>query len=352
MGYEVDFIHVGDNSRSGDAIAFRYGNLHGPRSGQTVGVIDGGTKESGEKLVSHIANYYGTDRVNFVFSTHPDSDHASGLTVILEQLKVDALLMHLPWNHAADIRHMLEKAYSTGRLENALVRALSNVDELESLAKKKGIPIYEPFSDSVTFNDGALRILGPTKEYYQSLLPDFRETPEAKDKGPSPIAKAMTAIGETFARVSEAFGKETLDDTGETSAENNSSVILHLAHEGRSALFTGDAGIPALTKAADLADSIGLNLSSLDFLDVPHHGSRRNVGPTILNRIKAQSAFISVCKKGAPKHPSQRVVNALTRRGNKVYKTDGQNIWHHQDAPARPAYSALTPMPLVEEFDE
>ncbi|MBF4307570.1 MBL fold metallo-hydrolase, partial [Vibrio anguillarum] len=42
MGYEIDFLGVGEESKSGDAIALRYGNLHGHRDEQTVVVIDGG----------------------------------------------------------------------------------------------------------------------------------------------------------------------------------------------------------------------------------------------------------------------------------------------------------------------
>jgi len=53
MGYEIDYIAGGGGSRSGDAIAFRYGSLHGRREEQTVITIDGGTLESGEKLVEH-----------------------------------------------------------------------------------------------------------------------------------------------------------------------------------------------------------------------------------------------------------------------------------------------------------
>jgi hypothetical protein len=64
MAYEVDFMAVGDGEKSGDAIALRFGNLVGPRSEQKVFVIDGGTKESGEKLVEHIQKYYGTTRVD------------------------------------------------------------------------------------------------------------------------------------------------------------------------------------------------------------------------------------------------------------------------------------------------
>ena len=43
MGYEIDFIGVGQESKSGDAIAIRWGNLLGPREQQSVVVIDGGS---------------------------------------------------------------------------------------------------------------------------------------------------------------------------------------------------------------------------------------------------------------------------------------------------------------------
>src|SRR5438105_4350699 len=103
MGYEVDFLPVGDGERSGDAIALRFGNLSGSRLEQTVMVIDGGYVESGEALVEHIKEYYKTDDVDIVVSTHPDADHAAGLAVVLEQLRVRVLWMHRPWNHTEDI---------------------------------------------------------------------------------------------------------------------------------------------------------------------------------------------------------------------------------------------------------
>src|SRR5580693_2236869 len=90
-GFEIDFLPVGEG-RSGDAIALRFGNLTGERKDQVVVVIDGGFKESGEKLVEHIKSYFNTDYVDTVISTHPDADHASGLSVVLETLSVGQLV--------------------------------------------------------------------------------------------------------------------------------------------------------------------------------------------------------------------------------------------------------------------
>ncbi len=82
MGYEIDFLAVGDNGRSGDAIALRYGNLHGDRDAQRVVVIDGGFSDDGYRLAELIRTYYKTDHVDLVVSSHPDSDHANGLKTL------------------------------------------------------------------------------------------------------------------------------------------------------------------------------------------------------------------------------------------------------------------------------
>lgn len=100
--YEIDFLPVGD-STSGDAIAMRWWSGEWSKDKQKVMVIDGGTKESGQKLVKHIKRYYKTDYVNYVVNTHPDQDHASGLTEVLENLKVGELWMHRPWEYAEEI---------------------------------------------------------------------------------------------------------------------------------------------------------------------------------------------------------------------------------------------------------
>ncbi|HLV39997.1 MBL fold metallo-hydrolase, partial [Xanthomarina sp.] len=79
---EIDFLAVGNGEKSGDAIAFRYGDFTDPNK-QKVIVIDGGTKESGKELCTLIKSTYHTNTIDLVVCTHPDGDHASGLTEVL-----------------------------------------------------------------------------------------------------------------------------------------------------------------------------------------------------------------------------------------------------------------------------
>src|ERR1022692_3821664 len=138
MGYEIDFLPVGEESSGGDAIALRYGNLHGHRSEQTVIVIDGGYNANGEALVDHIRRYYGTDRVDIVVSTHTDQDHITGLEVVLEKMQVGKLLMHLPWNHSCELTEARRTAFKSAALSEKLEKSFQAASDLQAIRGAKG----------------------------------------------------------------------------------------------------------------------------------------------------------------------------------------------------------------------
>ena len=128
-------------------------------------------------------------------------------------------------------------------------------------------------------------------------------------------------------------------------------------------ILTADAGMPALGRAADLLESAGYEPGQCKFIQVPHHGSRRNVGPTVLDRLlggkgtveQRGSAFVSASKAGAPKHPAKKVTNAFTRRGYVTRATQGGAWRHKHNAPARANYSPGESLPLygmVEASDD
>lgn len=95
-------------SAAGDAIAMRFGQTSQPGN-QTVLIIGGGTKESGEALVNHVTKFYGTDTLT-ESSVRTHADHASGRTEVIEGLSVKKLIMHQPWKHVANIDELLKDA--------------------------------------------------------------------------------------------------------------------------------------------------------------------------------------------------------------------------------------------------
>src|SRR5581483_403237 len=144
------------------------------------------------------------------------------------------------------------------------------LNEIVELALRQGSSLNYPFQGSTI---GPFRILSPSAEAYMYLLPQFDKTPEAnreliEQAGfwlPSRPLPIINTIANLFIGlknlIPENWQVETLRDGGITSASNESSVILYGDFgNGQKVLLTGDAGIRALTWAADYADGLYLPL--------------------------------------------------------------------------------------------
>ncbi len=363
IGYEIDFLPVGSGSRSGDAIAMRYGSP----GNYKVMVYDGGTKDAGQALVDHIKAYYGTTRVDYVVNSHPDGDHASGLSVVLEQLEVGELWIHRPWEYSAEIRDYFKDGRITDNsLAERLKEKMGAAYALEQLAVEKGIPVFEPFQGSII---GDFEVFSPERDWYvHELVPEFSKSPEQKELEKSSIsfaASTMKSISEIARKaiewVAEHWHIESLREDVETSAENESSVILYGVIDGRGIFLTGDAGVRALHAAADYADAQGISISTgLKFNQIPHHGSRNNVSTSALDKIlgprkavndgiQTVTSFVSVAKESTI-HPRKAVTNAFIRRGCSVVETRSDTKCSSHNMPSRGWYPAPT-IPFSSEVE-
>jgi beta-lactamase superfamily II metal-dependent hydrolase len=350
MGFEIEFHPVGDATRAGDAITIRYGE---PDAYKIV-VVDGGTDDTGKLVVAHIKRHYGRDAVvSDVISTHPDTDHSCGLRAVLDDLPVERLWVHGLWHHAAEILPLFaKKNWTAERLASAIRKEYSVIEELISKAHAQGAEVYQPFKGATI---GPFTVLAPTKWAYQHLIPQFRKTPEPDEallkeqriwlspkKGLAAlIDRVVEAVSEM---VAETWEGERLRDGGVTAAENESSVVLYGQFDTASVLLTADAGVAALGWAHANAQELGIDLTACRLVQVPHHGSRRNVGPTILNKVlgpilpkdtpERRMAIVSV-PKDDERHPRRIVMNAFRRRGLGVRKTQGTRYRYYSDMPQR-----------------
>ena len=353
MSFELDIHAVGEGQSSGDAITLRYGILGTPQ--QKVVVVDGGYHADGDTLLDFIPRVYGTRTINLMVSTHPHNDHVSGLRPLLESLNVRELWMHRPWTRSRSIRTFITDGRVTHRsLTDRLQRSFKLAHELEHLAVAKGVRVREPLA-GVTFGNDII-VAGPTRDYYASLMASFDAEQRATTLRES-LVRGFKAAAKWFV---ESWDKEALvePDDDAVSPMNNSSTVLYLNFKDR-ILLTADAGVPALQQAFDF---LTLAQLSTDFrwFQLPHHGSKRNVGPSILNRLLGRPfgaesikwAFASAAKDGGPKHPSQRVINAVRRRGAKAQSTSGRSILLHSGVRPRPGFGPLATLEFVPEYKD
>lgn len=99
---------------------------------------------------------------------------------------------------------------------------------------------------------------------------------------------------------------------------NNSSIVLKLNKENKSALFTGDLGIgPQKLLAQFYPDDL-----KSDILKVPHHGSKYNLDEGFLKLVDPGISVIMAGKNNKYGHPTKEVLEFLSKIQSQVFRTD------------------------------
>ena len=379
MAYEIDFVGVKADkcTKDADAICLRWkvGEKIDGTPIYKIGVVDGGFEAHGNEMVTHMNRYYFNDRecakseaekvIDFIVITHPDQDHTLGVKRILENFKINKIYMNRPWKYIDDLFDKVDDGRITKEsLKKRLREKYKTIADIEDVAEEKKISICEAFQG--TYVENEILILSPQKQFYLDLLVESEKTPFTENatlRQDGLVSKIFSAVKEAALNVLETWNIETLREKEKTSAENETSVILRGKVDGKGFVLTGDAGIRALDRAIKYMKSIGENpVLDISFYQIPHHGGRHNISPSILNKLIGEKvdngvsrnkvAFVSVAQDSD--HPLKMVTNAYIRRGVATYKTNGNVICHSNGKMPDRGWSSLSAIEFsdyVEEWD-
>jgi len=326
----IDMLDVG----KGDAFVVDLYNETGERY---VIAIDAGTDSVSERIINHIVQNHGGS-VDLVISTHPDIDHIGGLPNMVEKLNVTHLLINDPRSFVS-AEKILSLAKSSFGIEeyHTFKSAFDRIDALTQLAKSEGVKVHSIFASPVAVYDWggwSIYVVGPSENLFKDL---WLSDDTVRQWFNSDSTEAILGL--------EKDKKSLIDDPSvDTKPVNNSSVMVLIEGYGRKYLFTGDAGKRAIREAATFKD-----LSKLTWLDVPHHGSRRNVDTEIINYFAPEKAYISSpgISKSNGKHPRKAVIRALQNTGTSVYSTCKNGSMYHCYNVVRNNYSTAAPWDQV-----
>lgn len=329
-GYEIRFLAVGTASKGGDAILIR---VIDENDVTHIVIVDGGYKDDGERIVDYVSNELGLDTIDLIINTHPDIDHISGLISIFnsDKVKIKKLIMNRPWRDASlNCSFFKDGRITENSLECRLKDSFKKAWELEQIAIDKigEINIVHPCVGN-TYLD-FLTIVGPSKEHYRSFLLESEKTPEKKYSHLVDSVRYYAKKILKFIPYIKGMPISWIDDEN-TSAINETSVICCLDLPEKKFLLTGDAGKIGISRALDYYESMsyGNNASDFDVVQLPHHGSRKNVSPNLFRRWGNADYVISCPKDGYSEgHPSKRMVNRLLLDcpHSNIYMTQGQGF--------------------------
>lgn len=305
-------------------------------------LIDGGNSSDDEKVLDFL-HTRGITYLDHIVCSHPHDDHIGGLIGIVRSSQIDfgQAWVHLPWNHIDQntLANVLrESEASASRVVKIVRDSFQSTQNLVSAIRSRRKPIVEPFAG---LKIGFLFVCGPSEQFYTQLLKDFADLEKLHAMEKAIADYEIKDLVETL-YAGQAEAAQSQLGQAPTEPENNSSTILWAKHINDTLLFTADAGVEALTAAKQV-----YQLSGLSWMQVPHHGSRRNINEDLIGHFKPKTAFVSA--DGTRKHPRRAVVNAFKAVGSKVFSThypnNGGNKWFHLgDFPDRSDYSNAVPL--------
>ncbi len=159
------------------------------------------------------------------------------------------------------------------------------------------------------FEIGCLFTNDHAKETYT-----YEQVMESADLYMIPVT--VPAAGETY-----TLGDAQIFVTGpvpcESTEENDSSLAVRIAYEGRSVLLCGDA-----SDAEELAILDSGAVVDSDILHVSHHGSNLSSSGRFLDAVSPAYAVISCGTGNDYGHPGSYTLGRLARRGISVLRTD------------------------------
>ena len=229
-------------------------------------LIDGGSTDNdgvGEYVLSPAIKYFGASDIDYVFLTHGDEDHVSG------------------------IRYLMEEEYTGITIENLVIARYGDLEgfaEIIELAEEKNINVLYMDTGDV------LQEKGDEGQVSQLTIRCLYPNRTAVD--------------------------ELIDVSGELSA-NDLSLVLRMDYEGLSVLFTGDIG-------SDVESYLVENDADLtcDILKEAHHGSKYSGNETFLETCLPYYTIISCGLNNIYGHPHEELLERLESIGTKILRTD------------------------------
>ena len=247
--------------------------------GSTQVLIDAGT---GKNIVECLDKYipFWDRNIEIAIITHPQTDHYGGFVDVLQHYYVE---------------NMLISGLESGSQKHRL---------LEKLVGGRGTEVY--FADTVSsMRSGSiyLDILHPAESYITSH----------SDK---------------------IFDTRTYGLSAFTSKEdpNLFSVVVLATYKNFDALFTGDIDPSVSDLVADKLPN-----RKVEYLKVPHHGSKNGMSELLLRAVNPDLAVISASKNNSYGHPHKQILEMLGRLdiktlrtdvvGDIVVESDGSSVW-------------------------
>jgi beta-lactamase superfamily II metal-dependent hydrolase len=326
--FKIDFLPA----KYGDSIWLEYGEEEKP---QRI-IIDGGFASTYKEIKKRLKAIPEDKRdVELLIISHVDEDHITGILNLLKDTKINVNFKEVWFNGYRHLTGIDTEAFGPVQGEK-LTTALDTFGPRWNGSFHKN-------SVSVTANEELPRVnlsrnmkitlLSPYTEQLVALQPVWAE--ECRKAGLDP--KKKPAKQESAPPGLEHMGTIDVEKlskdkyTPDTSIANGSSIAILAEYDEKTALLSGDANPETLLKSINTFTEDETNLK-LDLFKLPHHGSKYNLSPDLLKKLRPRRYIISTNGERFRHPDAETIARILVQNEEKReimfnYRTELAEIW-------------------------
>lgn len=353
MKLEINMINVQD----GDSIILM---LKKGRKKALI-LIDGGYKKYYPKLKKRLEQVLPNfnNKIDLIICTHYDNDHLGGFEKVIEDYSqiINEIWMHKISETLSDqilkMKSELKEISENNELLDRFKVDLSIDNDSKSIILEgykdllrvvEKLKLYGLESKIIEATRGQslsgfeeFKVISPTLKYYNDYLDELKKEGLKEDIRYNVRENKMLLeenleensktkkMREYLDLIDPCSKLETSSLENSVTATNMVSIVTLLQANNKKYLFTGDAGIETF-ETQDILDD---DLKNIDWLDLPHHGSKNNTSKKMLNHFNPKMVFVS--GKGKANRPHYLITNCLKqkRTGDNQYITNSnKNTWY------------------------
>ena len=265
-------------------------------------MVDGGSSDVKDVYKYRIRPFLlsnGISEIDYLFVTHPDTDHISGVKELLSDELKEVNVKHQFVSVEDGIEIIMGSKEKTGDGHSLSPRN----DEKTGFEKADFVHII---SKGDRIENGSITI--------ECLSPENKGVSVPGSEGGNLVSRSG---GGTSVQGSGA--DKSLESL------NDMSIVLKVVYENDrnhfSMLYTGD--ISSEVEQALINDSqIKDKLKDIDYLSVPHHGSKYSSCEQFVNTVNPKVSVISAGKNNSYGHPHNETLERLESVDTSIYRTD------------------------------
>ena len=314
--FEIRFFPVGDKTKGGDAILIQLFDFANKKH---VVLIDGGYWATGKQIISYLKKC-SVEKIDYVISTHFDNDHIGGIGEVISSdcISCGTLIMN-DYNQSC-----LKYVEDQTQIGETLNESLEQAKNIRAIAQQRGIDMIHPCGLTNPIWD-CLYILGPSQNHMDKYVLGVYSEPVEEN------VRMVENLSHSKFEKYDSTKEIQWDNKEKTSGINETSIVVALKLGDLKFLFTGDVGKEGLNAALDKWESMGHLASEFTHIQLPHHGSRKNIDLDIIRRLHKDGdskKYLISCPPQNPDlvHPSHRLINKIYEISPKseIYCTAGK----------------------------